>query len=199
MGAFLFLQNTVGCPKAVSEPPDGHAIAIIDQYALGAGIPDGVDGLLLSQHLDERHLSENAPLLETFLDRGGAIVLNGPVARCCVTGLSPHEALPASAPSDWHLELAEPHPVTDGVAAEDLTFRRGVVGFWARGTLPPPTGSIVLTRFARSGRPADYIWHRPSGGRVLVHPGNDLWGYAGGGTSAARVYPQVLNWIGAAS
>lgn len=54
---------------------------------------------------------------------------------------------------------------------------------------------MALTRFARSGRGVDLAWQRPGGGRLFLHPGNDVWGYAFDPTPAARVFPQLLAWM----
>lgn len=194
-GRFLFLQNTVGVPGAITAPPNGHEIVILDQYELAPASLSQIDGLLLGQHLDERHLAEHRSMLDAYLAQGGAIAVMGPVALPCLTHLTPHQPVGTGRRDDWLLEMGSVHPVTAGVDPDDLTYRRGVVGFWARGSIAPPDGAQVLTRFAASGVVADWAWSPRGGGRLYVHPGNDVWGYAGDGTSAARVFPQLLDWM----
>jgi hypothetical protein len=88
------------------------------------------------------------------------------------------------------------HPVFAGVDTDDLSFRKGVAGFYGRGHNPPPAGARVLQRLSSpDGPPLDYVYHRPDGGRVLMHSGNDLWMYANDETSARRIAPQLLDWI----
>lgn len=194
MGRFVFLLNTVEPPKHIATPPAGHEIAVVDQYAFRAQDLVGADGLLISQHLDEVHLGEHRETLEVFLDRGGTLSLNGPVARPCLDPPGQYHALPSQAAREWVIDMGAPHPITAGVAAEDLTYRRGVIGFWARGFFDVPEGATVLTRFRASRRPADWLWQRPEGGSLFVHPGNDIWGYAGDATSARPVFAQFLDW-----
>ena len=194
-GRFLFLQNTVGLPTAIADPPIGHEIAVLDQYALSPKNLDGIDGLLLGQHLDERHLTEHRDTLDAYLEQGGAIAVMGPVALPFLTHLAPHEPVGTGRRDDWLLELGAAHPIMAGVDPDDLTYRKGVVGFWARGSIAPPDGAHALTRFTASGVVADWAWSPPAGGRLFVHPGNDVWGYAGDGTTAARVFPQLLDWM----
>ena len=198
MGHFVFLLNTAEVPKSVVEPPNGHRIDIVDQYAFDASTLNGADGLLLSQHLDERHLGEHRAVLEDFLAAGGNIALNGPVARPFLDPPGPYRALAAQAAQDWVIEMATPHAVSAGVQADDLTYRRGVIGFWARGYFDAPASAISITRFATSSRrPADFLWQRPEGGWLFVHPGNDIWGYARDATSARRLFSQLLDWFAA--
>lgn len=196
MSVFLFLLNTVETPKHIAFPPKGHDVRVVDQYAFKDSDLVGVDGLLLSQHLDERHLGENGGSLSTFLYSGGVISLNGPVARPFLDPPGAYYPLPTRSARDWVLDIVADHPVTAGVRAEDITARRGVIGFWARGYFEAPADATVLTRFASSQKPADWLWEPARGGAVLVHPGNDIWGYAGDETSASAFFPQFLDWAG---
>lgn len=61
-----------------------------------------------------------------------------------------------------------------GVDAAELTTRKGVSGFYARGYPQKlPAGAVVTTRIGREQLPLDYVY--PLGdGYVLVHSGNDL-------------------------
>jgi len=194
-GRFLFLKNTVGTPEAIAAPPAGHRIDFLDQYAFTPDALTGMDALLLGQHLDEHHLGGFRTALDGFLDGGGGIAVMGPVARPFLTVLSPHLAIGNGHRDDWVLKNAADHPLMDGVDAQDLTWRKGVVGFWARGTIAPHPSATVLTRFAATGAVADWVWVTPRGGKLFVHPGNDVWGYAGEPNTSARVFPQLLDWM----
>ncbi|MEM6532294.1 MAG: hypothetical protein AAF654_06700 [Myxococcota bacterium] len=194
MGHFLFLQNTVETPKGISSPVDGHRIAIEDQYALDVSTLSRFNGVLLSQHLDERHLAENHDAFERYLANGGAVVLNGPSARPLFQP-GAYKAIPAPGGYAWRLDLADPHPITEGIEPQDLSYRRGVIGFWARGHFVLPRHAVPLTVFSHSHQPVDFVWHRPEGGRVFVHPGNDVWGWAHAETTARRFFPQLLDWL----
>ncbi|MEM6730817.1 MAG: hypothetical protein AAF658_04635 [Myxococcota bacterium] len=195
MGRFVFLQNTVKTPESLQKAHRGHVIDIVDQYDFDRSTLSGADGLLLSQHLDERHLHENRALLTGFLASGGNIALNGPVAAPYLDPPGTYHAVETHAGQGWKLTMAAPHPITEGVNAHDLTYRRGVIGFWARGTFSLPASATTLTLFKDSKRPVDYVWRSPGGGWLFVHPGNDVWGYSLMETSARRVFPQLLDWF----
>ncbi len=85
------------------------------------------------------------------------------------------------------------HPIWHGIAEHDLTFRRGVAGFYGRVWHEAPSGAAVIHALGRPDRPLDFIY--PVGrGRVLFHGGNDLWQFGGGATG--QLVPQLMQWIG---
>ncbi|WP_375552393.1 hypothetical protein [Rhodophyticola porphyridii] len=196
-GRFLFLKNTVGTPGAIAAPPNGHEIAVLEQPAFTPDALETVCGLLLGQHLDEYHLGTLRPGLDAFLARGGAVATMGPIAVPYMSILRPHRPEGSGRRDDWILEIAGDHPIVDGVSAGDITFRKGVVGFWARGSIAPPDDARIVTRFAATGAPADWVWHGPQGAKLFVHPGNDVWGYAQEPNSSARIFAQLLDWMAA--
>lgn len=195
MGNFVFLQNTVSVPGGIASPPNDHTITVIDQYELTEDALSDADGLLLSQHLDEHHMAECTPLLDRYLRQGGSISLNGPLYQPYLDGLGAYAPLPSGRAQDWILRLGTQHAITDGLLADDLTYRRGVIGFWARGSFPVPLGSTVLTYMVGDDTPADFIWNRSGGGSVVVHPGNDVWFVHNDTTSAGRFYANMLDWM----
>ena len=79
------------------------------------------------------------------------------------------------------------HPIWAGVSENDLTFRRGVAGFYGRAWHEPPHGATVVHALGTPDRPLDFIY-RVGKGRVLFHGGNDLWQYDGA-DSAGRIAP----------
>ena len=196
-GRFLFLKNTVDTPGAIAEPPNGHQITILDQYSFDPAALRNVDGLLLGQHLDERHLGAFRISLDAFLDQGGRVAVMGPIVLPFMTCLVPHRPEGDGHREDWLLEVANDHPVSKGVSADDLTYRKGVVGFWARGCIAPPTEAVILTQFQKTGAPVDWVWDSGTGGKLFVHPGNDVWGYAKEPNTSAQVFPQLLDWMAA--
>lgn len=151
--------------------------------------------ILVSMLSDQVSLAEQGDKLDAFLDGGGVLVFNGHVAHPPVAGLRPFVAGGRHGVDVLAIHRLAEHPVFDGVAEEDLTFRRGVAGFYARGHNPPPDGARVLNGIGPERAPVDWEWRRPGGGTVLMHSGLDLWAYAGDSTTAARMAPQLLAWL----
>jgi hypothetical protein len=180
-------------------PPGGLAGAVraLWQYDLAGDILAGAAALLIPHHADQRHLAHRRGLLDGFLAAGGALVVCGQPAYPFLAGLATFEPLATMTRATLTVAIVAPHPVLDGVAADDLTYRRGVAGFWGRGQVPPPAGARVLTTLDSGRVPLDWELAVPGGGRLLVHPGNDLWGYAAEPTTAARLVPNLLRWLAA--
>lgn len=198
MAKFLFLWSTSDLPDPIQRPPPGHEIVPLDQYELdGLSGPElaAFDGLIVSSHADQGHLEAHRERLDAFLETR-SILVNGPTVVPFLPEFSKRfEPLPRRSVGDLQVTIARRHPAFAGVEARDLTFRQGVAGFWGRGRQPHPAGAEVLTVLGPDGIPLDWSLERPSGARLFVHPGNDVWTFAGD-TSAARLWPQLLDWLG---
>lgn len=152
-------------------------------------------GLLLGMSLDQRFLQCMRPLLDEYVMRdGGRIVACGQTAYPYVTGLSVFTPLPPYTLQDLVVTRAAPHSIWEGVAAEDLTFRRDVAGFYGRGHHDPPPEARIVNTLGPGHLPLDFVY-RLGAGEVLVRGGNDPWFYADEQNSAARMTPQLLDWI----
>jgi hypothetical protein len=95
---------------------------------------------------------------------------------------------------DYFLKQVAPSPIFEGIVIEDLVFRRGVAGFFARGHHQPPPGAEVILELP-GGEPALYIDRVSTNGTILVHGGNDMLGFANDTTTASRLTPQLLAWM----
>lgn len=151
--------------------------------------------ILVSAHTDQRAFAACGPQIIAFLDAGGLLVFNGHMAYPFLPEFEPFVPLPGFGLNLLQIQRTAAHPVFDGVDPHDLTFRRGVAGFYGRGHNPPPPGAVVLHRLSGGDAPLDWVWERPAGGTVFMHGGNNLWMYADDPTSAARIAPQLMAWV----
>lgn len=172
------------------------AVAPIDIYALGETDLTPYRALIVPGFADQEYLLTQRDRLRAFLDSGKALVFCGHLFRPWLPGSAPFVPKPIRSFWDYAVRIVAPHPIFAGVAADDLTFRRGVAGFFARGHHPPPAGAETLVAFA-SGEPTTYLDRQSTGGTILVHAGNDLLEYAGAQTAAGRIAPQLLGWLDA--
>lgn len=166
---------------------------LYDAQALDPAALRAVRALLLHAHVDQRHLLAHHAALEDWLLAGGTLVVNGHVAYPFLRWLQPFVPQAHPGLDGLRVHRAAPHPVFAGVQEEHLTFRRGVAGFYGRGSNPPFAGARVLHTLGPHGLPLDWVLALPGGGRLLVHAGNDLWSF--GHDTAARLTPQLLDWI----
>ena len=173
---------------------EGGELLLADEYELDALPLEQSRALLISMHADQRHLAARKDRLDAFVRGGGTIVANGHVAYDFLDGLAPFQAIENYRLADLMVNSEMPHPVWAGVVAQELTFRRGVAGFYGRGWHRPPDGATVLNSLGASRRPLDFTYSLGAG-RVLFHGGNDLWQYASGSDSTKRIAPQLLHWL----
>jgi len=157
---------------------------------------DRAQALLVSMHADQRWLQRHRRVLEAFLGRGGRLVVSGQIAHPFLEPLAPFEPIAPMKVERLDVRIEPPvHPLFEGVAAEDLTRRRGVVGFYGRGGHPLPAGGRLLASLDHGRVALDWLLPWPGGGALLVHAGNDLWSYADDESSAARLAPQLVRWL----
>lgn len=155
----------------------------------------GCTALLVPMHADQRHLAACRPVVEAYLDAGGAIVFNGHLAHPFLPELARFVPMERPRLADLQVAPAAPHPVFAGLDHREISLRRGVAGFYGRGHNPPPPGATVLNTLGPGRAPVDWLWRRPRGGLVFMHAGNDLWMYAADKTGAARLLPRLLDWL----
>lgn len=178
--------------------PALDGVEIADPYDLGTLDLERVGVLLIAGMVDQEHLWRRRDVVASFLGRGRVVVFCGQLFRRWLPGCEPFMPAPIRGFGDYVVKLAtdeggEPHPVFAGVAPDDLTFRRGVAGFFARGHHPPPPGARILATLA-GGQPITWVDQDSTAGTVFVHAGADLLGYGADDTSAARMVPQLLDW-----
>jgi len=95
---------------------------------------------------------------------------------------------------DYTVLIHQPHPIFAGVRPEDMTYRKGVAGFFARGHHPlPPLAEVLLT--LADGEPITYIDRFSTRGTILVHAGNNLFGYDEPSDTSGRIAAQLKRWV----
>ncbi|MGH8998357.1 MAG: hypothetical protein ACRDY7_03105, partial [Acidimicrobiia bacterium] len=182
----------------VGDPELAARVERVDCYALAQTDLSGYLGLVVPAMVDQEYLAGHAEVIARYLDGGGVVVFGGHLHRPWLPGTSPFAPLEVRSFRSYQVAAVADHPVFAGVDPADLTFRRGVAGFFARGHHPLPDHPVeVLTRLA-GGEPATYVDRHASAGTVLVHASCDLLGYHGlEGSTAARIPSQLLDWVAA--
>jgi hypothetical protein len=198
--------------KALMAPSDGAVVdgfRDIDLYELPAVCTAEVTGIHLADDVDQEYLLEQRALLDSFVTRGGRIVINGHVQRIFLAGLTTWRTLDFRNPRDLTLTRVTEHPVWAGIDPKSLLYntgrpgpvpfeelqRIGVAGFYGRGWYADlPEGARVVHTIGPTRAPIDYDY--PLGaGRVLVHGGNDLLQFAGAARGTARLRTQLVRWL----
>ena len=181
--------------EMLDHPCYGPRFHRLPQYALGEAALAPYRAMLIGTHHDQRHLAAQQAVLTRYLDGGGTIVFCGHVVYPFLAGLGVFRPSGSGRLADLRVRRAAEHPLFAGVEADDLTFRRGVAGFYGRGGSDPPTDALVLNTVGEDALAVDWLWRRPQGGRLLLHSGNDMWMHWHDDTTAARIGPQLLDWL----
>ncbi|MFC0315677.1 hypothetical protein ACFQNE_11435 [Gordonia phosphorivorans] len=187
--AHLTMGTALGMPGPTTEHLE------LDLYDLPELDTNAVRGLIVNSACDQIFLERRRDLLTDFVTGGGRIAVMGHALTDFLPGLGRWRRLQYSGPKDLAITADTAHPVWAGVDTADLTFRRGVSGFYARGYSERlPDGATVINRIGRLGLPVDYVY-RLGAGEVLVHGGLDLAVYRHDPNTSARIFPQLLQWL----
>jgi len=189
-------QPESGVSDLIRRPDLGPRIMAVGMYALDEVALADYRALLIGMHCDQLYLVGRRARIEDFVSTGGTVLVSGHVAWPFLSGLDRFRPIADYRIADLEVRRESEHPVWAGVAPEDLTFRRGIAGFYGRGWHKPPPGATVIHSLGARRLPLDFAY-AIGRGRVLFHGGNDLWTYLDAGNSAERMMPQLFDWTAA--
>lgn len=151
-------------------------------------------GLIVSSGCDQEFLLLHRDRVRAFLDSGKVLAFSGHLFRPWLPGAGMFQPKTIRSHHDCAVSLVAKHPVFEGVRAEDLTFRKGVAGFFARGHHEPPAGAEIIATLP-GGEPIVYVDRVSTRGVILVHAGNDLLASVDRDSTAGRIAGQLLRWM----
>lgn len=182
-------------PALLTLPGLAAEVHDVDIYDLSGTDLATFDALLIGTGADQRVLAEQRGRLQAFLDAGRTIVYCGHVAYPFLDALNEFVPLARCQVQDLLVWPLRAHPLFEGLTSQELTFRRGVAGFYGRGHNPPPADALVLNGLGAQRSPVDWLRMYPGGGALLIHAGNDLWGYGEQDGEVARLPGRLVQWI----
>ncbi|MCC7367198.1 MAG: phosphate starvation-inducible protein PhoH [Chloroflexi bacterium] len=178
----------------VSDSDLRDAIVAHDIYDLPALDLSAYGGLIVSSGCDQEFLLLHRDRVRAFLDAGKVLAFSGHLFRPWLPGAGMFHPKTIRSYHDYVVSLVADHPVFEGVRAEDLTFRKGVAGFFARGHHEPPAGAEIIAMLP-GGEPIVYVDRVSTRGVILVHAGNDLLASVDRDSTAGRIAGQLLRWM----
>ncbi|MGH3901983.1 MAG: hypothetical protein ACRDTA_27775 [Pseudonocardiaceae bacterium] len=161
----------------------------LDCYALGSTDLARYQALIITPNVDQEHLVRQRRVIRGYLDGGGVVVFGGHLHRDWLPGASGFVPLANRSLAGYRVVEVADHPIFRAKVPDELTFRRGVAGFFARGHHPVPAGAEVLTRLS-GGEPATYLDRVSTAGTIVVQATSDLLSYCG---------QELLDWAVAES
>src|SRR5271156_4305333 len=153
--AVLTMYPTTG-PSPVQTGALGHAVYSIDCYDLTTVDLCRYVVLVIPSTVDQEFLARNRAVIRAFLDSGRVLIFGGHLHRDWLPGAELFRPIPTPSPRAYRVARVADHPIFAGVRTDDLTFRRGVAGFFARGHHPVPDGGEVLA-WLDGGEPVTYV------------------------------------------
>ena len=174
----VIIQSAQPRTAMYADYPHGASTGI-PMYELAQSDLCAYSCVILPNAVDQHELLRCKDQLQAYLNQGGKLVLHGHVETVFLDILKPYQVSSEQGLAGLRVHPLGNHPIFAGVQGEDLTYRKGVAGFYGRGFNPPPVGAQVLTHLGTTQQlPIDWIYTYPSGGQLLVHAGNDLLSFA---------------------
>ncbi|MGH3529528.1 MAG: hypothetical protein ACRDS0_01625 [Pseudonocardiaceae bacterium] len=180
-------------PSALERGELGHRVTRVDCYDLDRTPLHRFAAVMVPGMVDQEYLLRHREILRAYLDGGGVVVFGGQLHRDWLPGASPFVALDPPSRAAYRVAEVAEHPIFAGVQPDDLTARRGVAGFFARGHHPPPAGAEVLVRLS-GGQPVTYVDRVSTGGTIVLHANGDLLALDQHNGTGARVPAQLVEW-----
>jgi len=166
----------------------------IDQYEFPNVNLDHYKCISINAFVDQVMLEKNKEKIEQFLAQKKIVVFSGNLYLDWLPGGSTFIPKTINSYLDYVVSIAKPHPIFEGVDPQDMTYNKGVSGFFARGHHPAPEGAEVLLTLPE-GEPIVYIDRTTTDGTILSYVGNDLFGYMINSKSSVQISQQLLQWV----
>ncbi|MFC5701243.1 phosphate starvation-inducible protein PhoH [Cohnella faecalis] len=191
----LLRVETYFTGEQMGSPPNVEGIDLGDQYELAQCDLSPYICLAIDGIADQEHLYKEKAIIESFLNLGKIVVFCGNLFRPWLPGGRSFVPRAIVDHRDYAVGNPDPaHPIFQGVRSEDMTYNKGVAGFFARGHHPlPPSATPLLT--LPGGEPITYIDRQSTSGTIVVHAGNNLFGYWSEANSSGRIGPQLMQWV----
>ena len=195
-GRFLYLQNASGPGPVLLKTLKDHQVDIVQQYESERIDWAPYQVVMVSMFSDQVHLCEISDKIRAYLDQGGTLIINGHVARPFLPELCRYEPMEKRGLAELVIHRETAHPAFGDMSTARMYKRRGVAGFYGRGSNPPPDGAQVLHSVGPDHLPVDWIYERPEGGRIFVHSGVELWMFLVGDMGEPPNYLQgFFDWF----
>ena len=149
--------------------------------------------ILINGSCDQIFLLKHKDKISEFLDKGGILLV---FCAMYINWLdTPYLYIPSQIPIKSRMIHTCYHQITNGVKDYDITYRRGVCGFFSRGYITPPKNATIILKDSQDKCVA-YIDKNSTNGVILHTAGADLFGYGLFEQSTAkRMGLNLIKWL----
>ncbi|TBL77294.1 phosphate starvation-inducible protein PhoH [Paenibacillus thalictri] len=177
-----------------NDPRYKDVFTFIDSYDLPNVDLSPYIAITVPNLIDQEFMYKHRDIIRNFLNEGKVLSFSGHLFREWIPGASNFLPRTIRTHHDYEVSVVTAHPIFEGVRTEDLTFNKGVAGFFARGHHPAPAGAEILLSLP-GGEPVVYIDRQSTKGTIFVHSGNDLFGYGNPAQTSWKIGHQLVAWI----
>lgn len=168
---------------------------LVDQYELGTLDLQPFKCIVVHDFIDQEYMYRQREKLEAYLNAGNIIVWAGHLVKGWLPGCAIFKPKQITKHSDYDMSFVVEHPIFAGASTDDMTYNKGVAGFFARGSHTPiPTGAEALLTLPDETC-TTYIDRVTTNGTIFAHAGRDLFSQRGQGKTTDCISTQLLTWI----
>lgn len=181
--------------RAMADNTPTEHVTSLDQYALHTADLSAFNVLVVTDFIDQEYLYEQRQVIMDFLNAGNIVLACTHIFRAWLPGTNLFMPKEIRTHADYEMIVVKEDSFFAGVDMNELAYRKGVSGFYARGSHPVtnPQAEVVLA--FTDGTPITVIDRNSTGGTIVAHAARDLLAYATGDNTTKRITPQVLAWL----
>ena len=181
--------------RAMVDSNDAMHITNLDQYELGTTDFSPYDVLVITDFIDQEYLYENRGIIQQFLNSGKIVVACTHIFRSWLPGVNLFMPKRITKFSDYEMEIKKADSVFRGVDMQELAYRKGVSGFYARGYHPVTNPEVEVWLAFKTGEPITYVDRTSTKGTIIASSARDLLSYETGQNTTQLIAPQTLEWL----
>lgn len=174
---------------------DNEYITVLDQYAFAEADVSHYNVLLITDFIDQEYLYKERAKIAAFLDAGNIVVSCTHIFRPWLPGVNLFMPKEIRRFEDYSVTIDEQSAIFGDVKQEELTVRKGVAGFFARGFHPVHRDDVEVHIRFTDGTPITYVDRTTTNGTIFVHTSRDIFTYATGNNTSKLVAPRMYDWL----
>ena len=151
--------------------------------------------IVVHDFIDQEYMFRQKERILTFLNEGKIVIFAGHLCKEWLPGCTLFTPKEINSYKDYEISVVTPHSIFEGVDPDEMTFNRGVAGFFARGTHSPVPEEAEVLLSLPGDMPVTYIDRRTTKGTILAHAGRDLFAFRMDNKTTGRISRQLLDWI----
>lgn len=169
-------------------------VTLVDQYEWTKEQLFHYDAFIVPEFVDQEFLWERRSWIEEFLQEGKTVFFFGHLFKRWLPHVAPFMPKRLMSHHDYEVTRRIGAPIFQHVVWEDVLYKRGVAGFFARGYYPVSSNAEILLTF-RSGEVVTFIDRTSTKGTIFVHAGRNLFDLRFDTTSGVTIYEELIAWL----